>query len=86
MTLSHEKYNKFLRMMELYGDFEGFKEWRRNIQKPWNKLPQEKINKITELHNHHQDWPAWKIAELVGVSDIKVQRVRRKRIGSPKSL
>ena len=36
-----------------------------------------KSNKIIELHNLHPDWPAWKIAEQVGVSDIKVQRVRK---------
>lgn len=77
MTLSHKKYNKFLRMMKLYGNFEGLEEWKRNLQKPWNKIPQEKINKIIELHTKHPDWPAWKIAEQVGVSDIKVQRVRK---------
>ena len=77
MTLSPEKYNKFLRMMSLYEEFEGLQEWRSNLQKPHNKIPQEKINKILELHNLHPDWSAWKIAELVGVSDIKVQRVRK---------
>ena len=77
MTLSPEKYNKFLRMMNLYGNFEGLKEWRNNLQKPHNKIPQDKINKVIDLHNQHSDWPAWKIAEQVGVSDIKVQRVRK---------
>lgn len=77
MTLSPEKYNKFLRMMNLYGNFDSLKEWRNNLQKPHNKIPQDKINKILELHNLHPDWPAWKIAEQVGVSDIKVQRVRK---------
>lgn len=80
MTLSPEKYNKFLRMMSLYGDFDGLKEWRNNLQKPHNKIPQDKINKIRELHNQHPDWPAWKIAEQIGVSDIKVQRVRKERL------
>lgn len=75
MTLSHEKYNKFLRMMNLYEDFDGLREWRNNLQKPHNKIPQDKIGKIIELHNLHPDWPAWKIAEQIGVSDIKVQRV-----------
>ena len=80
ITLSHEKYNKFLRMMNLYEDFDGLKEWRSNLQRPHNRTPQEKINKIIELHNQHPDWPAWKIAEQVGVSDIKVQRVSRERL------
>ena len=80
MTLSPEKYNKFLRMINLYGNFDGLKEWRSNLQKPHNKIPQDKICKIIELHNQHPDWSAWKIAEQVGVSDIKVQRVRREII------
>ena len=80
MTLSPEKYNKFLRMMNLYGNFNGLNEWRSNLQKPHNRIPQDKINKIMELHNQHRDWPAWKIAEQVGVSDIKVQRVRREYV------
>ncbi len=79
MTLSQEKYDKFLRMMNLYGNFEGLKEWRNNLQKPHNKIPQEKITEIMELHNQHPDWPAWKIAEIVGVSSIKVQRVLKER-------
>ena len=35
--------------------------------------------KFYNLHNQHPDWPAWKIAEQVGVSDIKVQRVLKER-------
>lgn len=78
MTLSDKKYNKFLRMMNLYGNFEGLEEWRSNLQKPWNKIPQEKIDEIIKFHHEHPNWPAWKIAKLVsGVSDIKVQRIRR---------
>jgi hypothetical protein len=77
MTLSLKKYNKFLRMINLYSSFDGLKEWRSNLQKPWNKIPQNQIEKIIELDKEHPDWPAWKIAEQVGVSDIKVQRVRR---------
>jgi len=88
MTLSPKKYNKFLRMMSLYNDFEGLKEWRYNLQKPYNKVPQKKINKIVRLHNRHPDWPAWKMAEQVGVSAIKVQRVRKESdlgVGRPKT-
>jgi len=78
MTLSHKKYNKFLRMMKLYESFEGLEKWKNNLQKPYNKIPQHKIYKIIRLHNEFPDWPAWKIAAQVGVSDIKVQRIRRK--------
>ena len=45
MTLSPEKYNKFLRMMNFYQGFDGLIEWRDNLQKPHNKIPQEKIQK-----------------------------------------
>jgi predicted CopG family antitoxin len=76
-TLSPEKYNKFLRMVKLYENFDGLDDWKKNVQKPWNKIPQEKIDKIIVLDKQHPDWPAWKIAEQVGVSDIKVQRVRK---------
>ena len=79
MTLSPEKYNKFLRMMNLYEDFDGLKEWRNNIQRPHNKIPKEKIKEIIALYNQHSDWSARKIAECVGVSDIKVQRVLKER-------
>lgn len=77
MTLSPKKYNKFLRMMKLYEDFEGLEEWKLNLQKPWNKIPKERIDKILELHNQYPDWSSWKIAEKVGVSTIKVVRVRK---------
>src|SRR3989338_2780843 len=79
MTLSPEKYNKFLRMINLYQEFEGLTEWRNNLQRPHNKIPLEKIDKIIELHNQHPDWSAWKIAEQVGVSDIKVQRILKEK-------
>ena len=77
MTLSPQKYNKFLRMMKMYGEFDGLTVWNRQLQKPHNKLPESTIEKILKLHNEHPDWPAWRIATLVGVSDIKVQRVRK---------
>lgn len=79
MTLSNKKYNKFLRMIKIYMDFDGLEEWKRNLQKPWNKIPQEKIDNILELDKLYPDWPAWKIAEKVGVSDIKVQRIRKQK-------
>ena len=66
--------------MNLYGNFDGLEDWRNNLQRPHNRISQEKTNKIMKFHNQHPDWPAWKIAELVGVSDIKVQRVRKEFI------
>ena len=78
MTLSPKKYNKFLRMVSLYQEFKGLDEWKNKLQKPWNKTPQKVVNQIVELHNQHPEWSAWKIAQQVGVSDIKVQRVRVK--------
>ncbi len=71
-----KKYNKFLSMMQEfskckdYGYFTGEKT-------PHNKIPQQVIGKILELHHKNPKAPAWKIAEQVGVSAIKVQRVRR---------
>ena len=65
--------------MNLYGNFEGLKEWRNNLQKPHNKIPQDKINRIIELYKLNPDWPACKIAEQVGVGGIKVQRVLKGR-------
>ena len=82
MTLSPEKYNKFLRMMKLYETFKGLEEWRYNLSRPWNKIPQEKIDSVIQIHNKHPDWPAWRIAQEVGISDIKVQRVRKGVFGS----
>lgn len=86
MTLSPEKYNKFLRMVNLYKNSNDLKEWRANLQRPHNKIPQEKINKIIELDKEHSDWPAWKIAEQVEVSNVKVQRVRKEYKTETKAL
>lgn len=77
MTLSPEKYNKFLRMMKLYGEFDGLNSWKKNLQKPWNKIPQDVINKVIQLHNQNPEFPAWKIAEQLDISEIKVQRIRK---------
>lgn len=77
VCLSPKKYDKFLKLMKLYpkiseetGYFSGKKE-------PHNKISQEITNKIVELHHKNPDAPAWKIAEKVGVSAIKVARVRK---------
>ena len=79
MTLSPQKYNKFLRMMNLYGDFEELKEWKENMEEPYNKIPDWLINEILLLHFENPSAPAWKIAEqLEGlVSTIKISRVRK---------
>lgn len=77
LSLSPKKYNKFLRIFELYDEFPEYVIWKRQQTKPHNKIPQETIDKIIRLHHKNPDAPAWKIAEQVYVSDIKVQRVRK---------
>ena len=79
MCLSPKKYNKFLRIKEFYKGFYDLDLWKEeNKFGPHNKIPKENINAILELHQENPSWPAWKIAEKVGVSTIKVQRVRTK--------
>lgn len=76
MTLSPSKYAKFHSMMQQY---KGIKE-ETNYFKPkgqnvWNKFPEEITNKIVELYKTNPNTPTKQIAEQVGVSKIKVQRV-----------
>jgi len=77
MCLSPEKYNKFLYMIKLYPNISQATGYFTENKKPWNKIPQEKINKILELHYQNPEWPCWKVAEEVGVSTITVARVRK---------
>lgn len=77
MCLSPQKYNKFLRIFQLYDDFPEYDVWKEQQTKPHNKIPQEVIDRILELHHQVPAAPCWKIAEEVGVSAIKVQRVRK---------
>ncbi len=92
MCLSPKKYNKFLRMLSLYGDFDELKDYKSKMPHPHNKIPQKIIKKIIELHHKDPSAPAWQIAEQVGVSAIKVQRVRKennldiRRLKTPKHI
>jgi len=75
MTLHSKKYNKFLNMIKQYPKIEEetgyFKPKGENI---WNKIPEEKINKIISLYKSGILRTA-EIAEKLGVSKIKVNRV-----------
>jgi uncharacterized protein YerC len=77
MCLSPKKYNKFLNMIRLYPKISEETGYFNIKRKPHNKIPQEKIDKILELHYQNPSCPCWKIAEKVGVSTIKVARVRK---------
>src|SRR3989338_1146922 len=58
MTLSHEKYNKFLSMMNRYEDFVTLKLWRGNLQKPHNKIPDHIVERIEGLYYQNPSAPA----------------------------
>ena len=75
MCLSPKKYNKFLFMMQQYPSIKEETYYFSDNKIPWNKIPQEKIDKIIELHKQDPKLPTKKIAEQIGVSQIKVQRV-----------
>lgn len=86
LSLSPKKYNKFLRIFQLYDSFPEYETWKQQQTKPHNKIPQEIIDKIVEIHRQDPSAPAWKIAGQTGVSAIKVQRVRiEHRLCTPKS-
>ncbi|MEK6953248.1 MAG: LAGLIDADG family homing endonuclease [Nanoarchaeota archaeon] len=74
MTLSPEKYNKFLYMIRQYPDIKYETSYFAGKREPWNKIPQEKINQILELYKsgitRTKD-----ISEKLEISDIKVNRV-----------
>lgn len=74
---SPEKYNKFLRIFHLYDSFPEYNNWREKQIGPANKFPREVIDRIIEIHNLHSDWSSKKIGQEVGVSEIKVCRVRK---------
>jgi len=77
MCLSHEKYSKFLNMIKLYPEISEETRYFTGKREPHNKIPKEKINKILELCEKNPNWPCWKIAKEIGVSTIKVTRVRK---------
>jgi len=74
MCLSHKKYNRFLYMMQQYPNISYQTGYFTGEKKIWNKIPEEKINKIIELYNSGTTRTI-EIAEKVGVSPIKVNRV-----------
>jgi len=74
MCLSPKKYNKFLSMLNNYDSFPELEEWRKNQIKPHNKIHQDKVKKILKIHNQNPNLPTLKIAELLGISQIKIQR------------
>jgi len=93
MTLHPKKYNKFLNMMKQYPKIEKetdyFKHKGENV---WNKIPEEKVDNIIELYKSGITRTI-EIAEKVGVSKIKVNRVlkennlgKRKVENYPESL
>jgi hypothetical protein len=75
VCLSPKKYDKFLSIFPLYDSFPEYESWKNNQTKPHNKISNDIIDKIIKLHHKNPNWPAYKIAALVGVSSIKVQRV-----------
>ncbi len=79
MCLSPKKYNKFLVMMQQYpGITEETGYFSKNMV-PWNKCPQEIIDKIIKIYYQNTSVPAWKIAEQVGINVIKVNRVLKEK-------
>lgn len=75
MCLSPKKYNKFLFMMQQYPGIKEETGYFSEDKTPWNKIPQDKINKIVELHKQNPELPSKEIAKELGISQIKVQRV-----------
>ncbi|MAG78610.1 hypothetical protein CL616_04575, partial [archaeon] len=69
MCLSPKKYNKFLNMIKNYKDLST------NKTIPWNKIPQETINKIIEIKQQNPSISCKKAAKEIGVSPIKINRV-----------
>jgi len=87
MTLSPAKYAKFLNMMQQYPNIKEetnyFKEKGQNV---WNKIPQEKIDKIIELYNSGIT-STKEIAEKLNLHILKVQRVfQQKNLGFRRTL
>ncbi|MFH1592746.1 MAG: hypothetical protein ABIB47_05260 [Candidatus Woesearchaeota archaeon] len=74
MTLHPRKYNKFLHMMQQYSKISQETGYFTGTKRAWNKVPEHKINQILELYKSGTTITK-KIAEKVGVSIIKVQRV-----------
>jgi len=75
MTLSPAKYTKFLYMMQQYPNISQetryFKEKGQNV---WNKIPQEKLNKIIKLYNSGIT-NTKELSQKLNLHILKVQRV-----------
>jgi len=78
MCLNSKKYNKFLNMMKQYPEISEETGYFAGKKKPHNKLSEEKVNEVLRLYCKDSNLPCWKIAELVGVSKISVNRILRK--------
>src|SRR3989344_4319268 len=77
MTLSHEKYAKFCTMMKQYPNIRDETPYfRPKGEYIPHRIPQEKIAKIVELYNAGVTRTVT-IAEQLGISAIKVNRVLR---------
>ncbi len=74
MCLSHEKYSKFLNMMQLYPNVSEETGYFTGKREPHNKIPKEKIDKILDIYKSGGARTE-NIANSVGVSKIKVNRV-----------
>lgn len=77
MTLSPEKYSKFLNMMQQYPNISNETGYFTSKKEPWNKIPQEKAGEVIEIYKSGiKDRKI--IAEKVEVSPITVNRILRK--------
>lgn len=75
MTLNPKKYSKFLNMLKEYKEFTGLNNYRQQFKNQvWNKIPEEKVNRIIELYSSGITRTK-EIAEKLGMSKIKVNRV-----------
>ena len=75
MTLSHEKYNKFLHMMQLYPNIKQESNYfLGNHRNQWNKTPKEKITQVIELYNSGII-STKEISEKLNLHRLKVQRI-----------
>ena len=74
MTLHPKKYNKFLHMMQKYPHISEETKYFTGEKKIWNKITEEKTNKILELYQSGITKTS-EIAENLGINQIKVQRL-----------
>ncbi|HLD12012.1 MAG TPA: hypothetical protein VJB87_00280 [Candidatus Nanoarchaeia archaeon] len=75
MTISPEKYNKFLVMMQQYSNISQETEYFTGSRKTWNKIPQEKKDRIIKLYQ--QGMIVFDIALQTQISEITIRRMLR---------